>query len=891
METFVIIDGNALLHRAFHAVPPLTARNGQVVNAVYGFTTILLRVQRELKPDYVAVTFDAPGKTFRHERYKAYKATRVKQPQDLYDQFPLVKQVVKGFGLPIFEVAGVEADDVIATIAEEVLHHGTHKKIIIVTGDMDTLQLVGARVEVRTMRKGVSDIVVYDEAAVKERYGLSPDQMVDYKALRGDASDNIKGVSGIGEKTAVELLKKFGTLEKLYAAVEKDRSVVRAAVAEKLLSHKPEAFESKELVILKKDVELDFDLKACAVGAPDTEALIEIFRALDFHSLIKRLSGKEATAPAENARVENKKTKKYAHTPLNTIRVESSDMYKVFLKKIDGAKHVACLVALSGTPREAQLEGAVFAFSAQESYFVHTARLTKEVWKIMEEKQLVVFDLKSMIEALHANNFLFNPRLFTDLMLADYVAHPGSRNHELSSVLLKQTGFNSASADGQSTLFGIDVTMFSARVCLLFQAAERLEEELRDKQVMRVYKEIEAPLVLCLAAMEETGIQLDASHIKKLSKEIFVRIEKISKKIYIIVGREFNIASPQQLKEILFDELEIPVEGIKRGKTGFSTAASELEKMQGQHPIIDLIMDYRELAKLQNTYTDVLPNLVDSRGRLHTTFNQTITSTGRLSSSDPNLQNIPIKTELGREIRKAFIARSGYHLIKADYSQIELRIIAALSKDHEMIKIFEEGADIHRSTAAKINGVAESEVTFAMRSAAKAINFGIIYGLGPHGLAQGAHISFSEARVFIDRYFELFKGVKTYLEEIKLLAHKQGYVATYFGRRRYFPEINSSIAQVRASAERMATNAPMQGTAADIIKLAMIKLHVFLNDSYSRDEAAMVLQVHDELVFEVKEKFVADLVAPIKKIMEEIVDFEVPIVVDVKTGINWGEME
>lgn len=891
METFVIIDGNALLHRAFHAVPPLTARNGQMVNAVYGFTAILLRVVRELKPDYMAVAFDAPGKNFRHERYPAYKATRIKQPQELYDQFPIVKQIVKGFGFPIFEVAGVEADDVIATITEKVLHNKTQFKVIIVTGDMDTLQLVGSRVEVRTMRKGVSDIVAYNEAVVKERYGLSTDQMVDYKALRGDPSDNIKGVPGIGEKTATDLLQRFGTLEKLYHAVEKDRSLVRGTVAEKLLSHKNEAFESKELVILKKDVNLDFDVKVCKVGTPNIDVLVDLFRALDFHSLVKRLSGKDGLSVMNGASDNDATHKKHASAPPKVTRIESSDSYADFLKIASSAKKCACALALNGASREAKFEGCIFAFSAKDVYFAPAARLTEEVWEILEKKQCVVFDLKSIIKVLHANKFLFNPAHCMDLMLLDYVGNPGSHNHTLQSILLSQTGFNSIEADSQSSLFGVDVEALSVRTLLFFQAAEQLEEELNTKGILQVYKKMEIPLVQVLSAMEEAGIQLNVPRVKKLSKDIVARIGTISKKIYVIAGREFNIASPSQLKEVLFDELEIPVEGIKRGKTGLSTAAAELEKLQGQHPIIDLIMEFRELAKLQNTYTDVLPNLVDARGRLHTTFNQAVTATGRLSSSDPNLQNIPIKTDLGREIRKTFIARQGYCLIKADYSQIELRIIAALSKDHEMIKIFRQGADIHRSTAAKINGVAESDVTFEMRSSAKAINFGILYGLGAHGLAQGAHISFSEARDFIERYFEVFKGVKSYLEETKLLAHKQGFVETYFGRRRYFPEINSTIAQVRASAERMATNAPMQGTAADIIKLAMIKIHAFLNASFASDEAVMVLQVHDELVFEAKEHLVAELLDPIKKTMETVVDFEVPIIADIKTGINWGEME
>lgn len=887
METVVIIDGNALLHRAFHAVPPLVARNGQVVNAVYGFTTILMRVARELKPDYLAVVFDAPGKTFRHERYAGYKATRIKQPQDLYDQFPIVKEVVKGFGFPIFEVAGVEADDTIATITEKLLRQKKELHIVIVTGDMDTLQLVGNNIEVRTMRKGVADIVVYNEAAVKERYGLSPDQMVDYKALRGDPSDNIKGVPGIGEKTAIELLGQFGTLEKLYKAIEEDSSVVRDSVAEKLLFHKTEAFESKWLVILKKDVALDFDLKSCKVGAPDIDALIELFRALDFYSLIKRLSGKDAGA----ALPRGIKQKKHATRPVKIIRVGSPEAYVDFLKKEDGAKQCACFVVFNGTPRSAKLEGCAFAFSSQEVYFVPIEFLTQKAWNSAEKKECVVFDLKSMTEALHANRFLFNPSVCADLMLLDYVGNPGIRNHTLQNILLKQAGLNSPEADEQSTLFGVDIEKISEQVHLFFQTARQLQEELAEKHLLNVYKEIEIPLVPVLATMEDSGIQLDVLQVKKLSKDFAARIGVVSKKIFKIAGHEFNIASPKQLKEVLFDELDIPIEGVKYGKTGLSTAAAELEKLQGQHPIIDSIMEFRELSKLQNTYTDVLPHLVDAHGRLHTTFNQAITTTGRLSSSEPNLQNIPIKTEFGREIRKTFIARTGYRLIKADYSQIELRIIAALSKDHEMIKIFEAGADIHRSTAAKINNVKESEVTFEMRNAAKAVNFGIMYGLGAHGLAQGARISFGEARDFIARYFEVFKGVKAYLEETKLLAHKQGYVETYFGRRRYFPEINSSIAQVRASAERMAINAPMQGTAADIIKLAMIKIHAFLKESYKQDEVAMVLQVHDELVFEVKEQFVAGLIAPIKNTMEKVVCFGVPVVVDVKTGINWGEME
>src|SRR3989338_796992 len=831
-ERFMIIDGNALVHRAFHALPPLSTKDGKIVNAVYGFTTVLMKALKELKPEYAAVTFDLAAPTFRHKLYKEYKAQRIKQPQELYDQLPLVKEVVRAFDIPVVEKEGFEADDVIATLSRKSQIPSTKSQIetIIVTGDMDTLQLVDENTKIYSFRKGFSDTFIYDAQAVQERYGLTPEQMVDYKALRGDPSDNIPGVRGIGEKTAVELLKEFSSVEKLYKEIDKESvraKTIRPKVLELLKQYREDAMLGKKLVELVKDVPLSVSLKDCKLSEPDKNKLKEIFEKFEFRNLLARLEKKDVAAglqPAQKAQG-------------SLLGNPSPDLQS------------------SSPSGRGKGEGGMSPLYVREG------------------NTIIGHDLKSI---LHTTPYALPPPFF-DTMIASYLLHPGRGMHDFESVLRE----HNMELNGQA-------------VVLL---AQKLQGELAKENLTPVFESIEMQLIPVLAKMEGIGIKVDTPYLKKLSVQFAKELDGFQKKIHKLAGEEFNIASPMQLREVLFEKMKLAPETGRIKKTAkgkvASTAAGELEKLRGLHPIVDLIFDYREIAKLQSTYTDALIELVDKKdGRVHTTFNQAVTATGRLSSSSPNLQNIPIRTETGRLIRKAFVAEKGYVLLSADYSQIELRVAASLSGDPELIKAFKSGHDFHAHTASLMFGVAEDKVTKEMRRNAKAINFGIIYGMGATALAQSTGMPRYEAEQFIARYFEVFNGLRDYLEGLKEKARTKGYVETLFGSRRYLPEINSGVQQVRAAAERMAINMPVQGTAADLMKMAMIKIHQELRaTSYIlHTNARMLLQVHDELVFEIKEDQVTEIAPKIKSIMETVHTFKVPILVELKTGKNWGEL-
>ncbi len=846
----MIIDGNALVHRAFHALPPLSTKDGVLVNAVYGFTTVLMKALKELKPAYAAVTFDLKGGTFRNELYKEYKAQRIKQPQELYDQIPMIKEVVRAFGIPVVEKQGFEADDVIATLSSQFTADSSQPvDTIIVTGDMDALQLVDEHTKVYSFRKGFSDTVIYDEAAVKERYGLTPAQMIDYKSLRGDPSDNIPGVRGIGEKTATELLQKFGTLEEVYRKVEEckiknGKCKISDRVMQLLEEHKEDAMLGKKLVTLVRDVPLDVSRNDCKVFPADNKKLREVFEKFGFKNLVARLDKEEVVAPIAVG-VQTKQGSLLDKNPSpqsSPTRGEEGDRPPSPVGRGEG-EGPSVVVTPSGT---------------------------------------IGHDLKAIIRT---TSHVLRPPLF-DTMIASYLLNPGSRVHDLESIARERN-----------------------RAADISVLVPKLKGELEKENLWRVFSEIEMPLIPVLAEMERTGIKVDAVYLKKLSKEFGEELSVLTKKIHGYAGQEFNISSPLQLREILFEKMKlVPSAGrIKKTAKGgvASTAAGELEKLRGAHPIVDLIFEYRELAKLQSTYTDTLIDLVDTRdGRVHTTFNQAVTATGRLSSSNPNLQNIPIRTETGRKIRNAFIAEKGYVFLSADYSQIELRVAASLSGDPEMIKAFQSGHDFHTETAARVFEVAPDKVDALMRRKAKAINFGIIYGMGATSLAIATGTSRPEAEQFIERYFEVFNVLRDYLEGLKEQARTRGYVETLFGRRRYLLEINSGVQQVRAAAERMAINMPIQGSAADIMKLAMVKLHNEVSGvrgqasgidrlkpkTYNLIPIKMLLQVHDELVFEVKEEIVGEVAPKIKKIMEQIHELKVPIAADIKVGKNWGEM-
>lgn len=926
---FIIIDGNAVIHRAFHALPPLAKKDGTVVNAVYGFLNILFKVIKELKPEYVAVTFDVKGPTFRHKMYKEYKATRKKQPQELYDQIPMVRDAVKAFGFAQYELAGYEADDVIGTITDQV--PGSVDSYI-VTGDMDALQLVDEHTFVYTMRKGVSDTITYNEAAIKEKFsGLGAAQIVDYKALRGDPSDNIPGVRGIGEKGAITLLNTYRTIENVLKHVDE----ITGANQKKLQAGHDDALLSKELATIKRDVPIQFTLEDASMPVFDQASIISLIQELEFKSLLRQVpeiikaTGGQPTSFGEQAGLFDVPIHPAAidHKPhqgdSETAKLESAEpesrepnwltnsTYTLVNSAAD-AKNLATELSTQKEfafdtettdldPMRCELVGFSVCYSAGDAYyipaeFVAAFKTVFENPKIGKIGHNAKFDLK-VLEVTH--DIKVAPISY-DTLLASYILNPGSRGHSLDALSLTEFGhemmpFQELVGKGKAAILITEVLLDK----LAYYAAEdadytwRLYEVLRpqvDKIKLDKIIDMELQLIPILKDMEIAGVELDVAYLKKLGKKVDTDIVALEKKIHKIAGGDFNISSPLQLKEVLFERLKLDSAGIKRTKTGLSTAASELEKLRTQHPIIDMISDYRELTKLKSTYIDALPALVNPRTkRLHTTYSQTIAATGRLASSDPNLQNIPIRTELGRKIRQAFVAPKGKVLLSLDYSQVELRIIAHMVNDKSFIEGFKAGADVHTRTAAELQGIKDEDVTKDMRRAAKSVNFGILYGMGVYGLARDSGMSFEESREYLDKYFQKHPAIAKYIEDTKALAAKQGYVESLFGRRRNLPDILSGMPAVRAGAERAAINMPVQGTASDIMKLAMIDVAAAI--SAGKINAEMLLQVHDELVFEVEEKHVVVEAKKIKNIMENVYTMKVPLVVDVSVGNNWQEVE
>ncbi|MGD0977345.1 MAG: DNA polymerase I [Minisyncoccia bacterium] len=845
MKKFVLIDGNAIVHRAFHALPALTTNKGVVTNAVYGFTSILLKTIKDFKPEYIAAAFDLAGPTFRHEQYDEYKAKRIKAPEELYKQIPIVKEILKTFGIPVYEKQGYEADDLIGTLATMAKKHKLDGDLqtIIATGDLDTLQLVdGKKVVVFTLRKGMADTIIYDEDAVMTRYGLKPEQLNDYRGLKGDPSDNIPGVPGIGEKTAIDLIKEFGSLDELYKKVEK--SDLGENLKQKLVENKDKAYFSKQLSEIVTDLKVDFSLeKAEWRKNLDLSEIEKAFKDLSFFSLLKRLP---EIGLGEESRIMNH---------------ESRGGEK------DGGKNGSKQSLLEFKPGAEDEDENIFATDKGEELTASVLGNTRH--------SIVGHDLKNILKPFIAEGADVKCKLF-DTMIAAYLLHPDQRDYDFHKIYYDE--FKEDANDDKKTAD-------------LIHLKKELGHKIRSQRLEEVFETIEMPLIKVLAEMELAGIKIDTKAIAKLQEVTSREIKKLETKIYKLAGHEFNISSPQQLAEILYDKLAIKGKIRKTGGGALSTAAPELEKLRDEHPIIDLILDYRELAKLESTYIGPFPELIDKKdGRIHTTYNQCGTATGRLSSENPNLQNIPIKTKLGQEFRKAFIAERGYRLTSFDYSQLDLRVVAHIAKDKKMIEAFKRGDDIHTRTAVEIFGVKPEEVTRDMRRQAKVMNFGIIYGMGTGGFSRASGVDHQRAREFITKYFAEFSGVARYVEEIKKKAHKDGYVETIFGRRRQLLDIYSTMPQIQSAAERAAINHPVQGTSADLMKLAMIKVDDFLRKNYGKDDARILLQVHDELVCEIKSDLVEKIAPEIKKIMETVHKLEVPLVAEAKSGSNWQEV-
>lgn len=897
-KKLVIIDSNALLHRAWHIMPPLTTKDGTIVNAVFGFTSLLLKILKELNPDYILATFDLAGKTFRHEQYEDYKAQRVKQADEFYNQFPIAKDVLKSFNIPILTKEGYEADDVIGTIAKQTYNQYDDIETLIITGDLDALQLVNDRVKVITLKSGFSETITYDIAAVKARYELEPRQLIDLKAIQGDASDNIKGVRGIGKKGATDLIKQFGTLENVYASI--DKSDLKERTKKLLLEQKQEAFASKELVTIVQNVPLKWKLAEAKFNDFDPEKVYEIFQKLEFTSLLNRIPKQEST----NEQVQTTISKNGA----NHILIDTEADFDNFLKQVKEQKLISIDTEATGLDvLNAKILGLSFSWQPQTGYYINLTNPKLKLSKlksILEDEKIskVGHNLKYDYKLLKTLAIELKGIVF-DTILAAYLINPnqGLRLEELAFSYLgyKKLKLIDLLEEKPKRKKDLDISKISLEKLSWYSMEDaditlRLYSKLlpiiKENKNFELLQKLELPLLPILAEMELTGISLDTDFLKKMKVQFTKEINKLTQQIYKLAKQEFNIASPLQLKKVLFEDLQISPSGIKKTKTGLSTAAAELDKMTNLHPIIPLLTTYRELTKLQSTYIVALPKLVNKKtNRVHTSFNQTVTTTGRLSSSDPNLQNIPIRSFLGREIRKAFVAPRNYVLLSADYSQIELRLAATISKDPKMLNSFKNQEDIHARTAAEIHNIPLDQVTKEIRRTAKEVNFGILYGLGSVGLAQRTSMTRTEAKEFIAKYFKVYKKIKEYIETTKEFAHEHGYVQTLFGRRRYLPDIDSHLPQIQAAAERMAINMPLQGTAADLMKLAMINIHRDLPNISSNTK--MILQVHDELVLEVPKQDLAKVAKFIKQTMEKVYKLPIPLAVDLETGNNWGKLE
>ncbi|MBI5037573.1 MAG: DNA polymerase I [Candidatus Kerfeldbacteria bacterium] len=916
-QTSLIIDANALLHRSFHALPPtLTTADGQMVNAVYGFTTVLLKVLKEFKPTHIAVAFDKAKKTFRHEQFTEYKAGRAETPDEFYSQIPIVKEMLAVFGIPVFELDGYEADDVIGTIVTLNTKEGIRN--IIVTGDKDAFQLIDDNTSVYTMRKGMSDTVLFDTDAFKEKYGLAPKQMIDFKAIAGDPSDNIPGVRGIGEKGATELLKAFPTLEAIYEAVKQgEQSGIKPRYLKLLTEHEKDARMSKELATIVCDTPIKYQSDAAKLKTYDKQAAYALFKHLEFKSLVTRLPEFGETPAAVVAPAPQKKQKDVSVQPTAPVikpHRETQAQYTLINTDADFADLLAqlekqkCIAvdteSTSVDPFRATLLGISVCWKPGVAYYLNVKdhpQWIKKLKTVLEDESIkkVGHNIKYDLAMLWQVGINLQPIVF-DSMVASYLLNPGSRGHSLDDLAYSIFGYEMqpitdliGKGKGAITmdLVPLDhVSWYAAEDAdYTWQLYEHFQTELKEKELDGLMKDMEVPLIPVLARLEQNGVQIDADFLEKLSRETGKKIEKLERGIYELAGVEFNINSPAQLKEVLFERLKISTEGIGKTKTGLSTAAAELEKLHDRHPLIPLIQEYRELAKLKSTYLDALPLLVNPKtGRIHTSFNQTVAATGRLSSSDPNFQNIPIRTEEGRRIREAFIASPGFSIVAADYSQIELRIVASIAGDEKMIASFRNGEDIHSRTAADVNQIPLEQVTKQQRYEAKEVNFGILYGMGAWGLAARQGMSRERARAFIEKYFMVHPEIQEYMATTIALAHEQGYVETLFGRRRYLPDINASMQQVRAAAERMAINMPIQGTAADLLKVAMIRIDAELPQLSPK--AKMILQVHDELVFEVPTADVEKVGKFIAEKMNTAYTLNVPIVTEVEAGPNWGAL-
>ena len=904
----MLMDGHALVHRAWHAISVRqhfsVSRTGEDVTAVYGFVNSFLKALQTWQPTHCAIAFDLPAPTFRHRRFEPYKAQRPPAPPELVPQFHRVRQFMEALHIPIFEVEGYEADDVLGTLCHIAEQKGM--ETVILTGDTDTLQLVTPLVRV-ALQYRIQEQRLFDEAEVRARYGgLAPSQQADLKALKGDPSDNIPGVPGIGEKTAIKLLLEYGSLEGIYENIQ---AIKPASLQKKLAENREQAFLGKELTTIVSDLPIDLDLETSSFGHFHREDVIGLFRELEFFSLTSKLPEPLQEARAEREGVAARPQAKQAKTDYKALADEGE--LDDLLQALSGSGGFTLDVETTSLdPMQADLVGLSFSIAPGHGRYVpvgHTLDRNLPLETALAKLKPVLEDA-GIPKTAHNGNYdltvLANygiqvKNLAFDTMVAAHLT--GRKALGLKALALdilneEMTPIADLIGRGrrQVTMAQVPLADATPYACadadMTGRLREVLEEELRAQGLSDLFAKVEMPLVPVLVAMQRNGIVLDVASLRQMSNEMRGEIERLEADIYDLVGHEFRINSPQQLGEVLFNEIRLP--RTRRTTTGYATDAASLENLRGVHPIIDKLLEYRQLTKLKSTYLDSLPALVNPRtGRVHTSYNQTGTATGRISSSDPNLQNIPIRTELGRAVRKAFVAEGApdWMLLSADYSQIELRVLAHLSQDGGLLAAFRRGEDIHAATGAMMFEVPIDRVTSDMRRIAKILNFGVIYGLSAYGISQQTEFSPEEGQKFIDSYFTKYPGIRAYLERTKEQVRARGYVETALGRRRYIPEIDSPSFQARQAAERMAVNMPVQGTAADIMKLAMIRVHQRLADDGLK--ARMLLQVHDELVFELPKEEQPALTWLLQEEMGGAMELSVPLKVDIKTGYTWGEME
>ena len=883
---FVIIDGNSLIHRAFYALPAtMQTRRGEQTNAVFGFLRMLFKLLEEEKPRYVAVAIDPPGPSFRQQIYSDYKAQRQKTPPELGEQMTRTREVLEAMRIPIFELAGFEADDVIGTLAGQT---GAERgETVIVSGDADLLQLIDDQVTVLLTRRGISEVDRCDRAYMKERFGLTPEQWIDFKALKGDPSDNIPGVPGVGDKTARRLLAEYGSIEELLDSLH----LIKGKLGQNLEENRHWLVTGRELNRIRRDLPLELYDDCCQRVEPDYEKLLGLFEELEFRSFADKVA---ALVPGAKPKPDL--------PPLRGEAVTSLEQLKALLGEI---KHRSPMVLLAEPSPERpswrfppQLLG--FAFDESSCYYLEPDAFPgqSELWAAFSRAfgqcgELTGHRVKHLYSFFEQKG-LEKPPFTFDCQLAAYLIDPGSGRYSLDKLAKDYPGFPAAEPlEGRKRSKEAPLQqrgrLLASRAAALFALREQLAARLKERFLDQLFYTLEMPLAGVLAAIEREGMTVDLELLHDLSAEIRSRIDQLEEKIYALAGESFNLNSPQQLSIILFEKLKLPV--VRKTKTGYSTDARVLKELAPHHQIVAEILHYRQLIKLEGTYlSGLLPLIDDQDKKLYTTFNQTVTATGRLSSSEPNLQNIPIRLEEGRRIRGAFIPSQKSRLfLAADYSQIELRVLAHLSRDPILLDAFQRDEDIHRRTAAEVFQVAPEEVTPAMREKAKAVNFGIIYGISDYGLAQGLDVSRKEAQSYIEGYFKRYMGVQDYLEEVIARAREDGYVTTLQGRRRYLPEINSSHFGRRSFAERMARNTPIQGSAADIIKLAMLRVERTIRDGGFK--AGLLLQIHDELLFEVEREELNFFAPVICRDMEQASTLEIPLKVDLKQGENWAALE